>query len=223
MSALPRRPRGRPADEALRGRRHEEILDMAARVFAERGYRTTDLQVVADALAIGKGTIYRYFPSKEALFLAAVDSGMRRLHEAIEEARQGADDPLDRSEQIIHAYLAFFRDNPHYVELIIQERAELKDRPKQTYFVHQEAHIQEWHEIFRRLIAEGRVRDRPVERMVAVMSNLVYGTMFTNYYTGRHLSLDEQARDLIDLIFNGILTESEQRRRGAGRAADNPS
>jgi AcrR family transcriptional regulator len=220
MSKVSRRPRGRPANEELRDRRHEEILDAAARVFAERGYRATDLQVVADELDIGKGTIYRYFPSKEALFLAAVDRGMRRLHEATEAARQGDADPLDRSEQIIHSYLSFFRDNPHYVELLIQERAEFKDRKKQTYFVHRDAHMEEWYAIFRRLIAEGRVRDRPVERMLDVMSDLVYGTMFTNYYTGRHRPLDEQARDLIDILFHGILTDSERRRHAGGGQRD---
>ena len=63
------------------GLRREQILDAAAEVFAQHGYRNTDVQFVADALQVGKGTVYRYFPSKEALFLAAVDRGMRRLTE----------------------------------------------------------------------------------------------------------------------------------------------
>ena len=39
----------------------------AALVFAQHGYGNTDVQFVADALHMGKGTVYRYFPSKEAL------------------------------------------------------------------------------------------------------------------------------------------------------------
>ena len=64
-------------------RRQEEILDVAARVFAERGFPGTDVQEIADELEVGKGTIYRYFPTKRKLFLAAVDRAMRRLREEV--------------------------------------------------------------------------------------------------------------------------------------------
>jgi AcrR family transcriptional regulator len=56
--------RGRPRDETLVRRRREEILAAATRIFAQLGYRNTDVQIVADQLKVGKGTVYRYFPSK---------------------------------------------------------------------------------------------------------------------------------------------------------------
>ena len=57
------------------------------------------------------------------------------------------------------------------------------------------------------------VRDVPVERITDVLCYLVYGTMFTNYFTGGRRPLDAQVEDLLDISFNGILTESERRRR----------
>jgi len=63
------------------------------------------------------------------------------------------------------------------------------------------------------LIAEGRVRDMPVERITDVMSDLIYGTMFTNYFTGQRRSSETQTRDLLDIVFNGILSDSERRRQ----------
>src|SRR4051812_18845476 len=86
--------RGRPPDEALQERRREQILDQAEAVFAKHGYPNTDVQFVADPLAISKGTIYRYFPSKERLFLAAVERGVRQLKAYIDRAVAGVADPL---------------------------------------------------------------------------------------------------------------------------------
>jgi AcrR family transcriptional regulator len=212
---LPAKRRGRPRVEELQERRREEILDAAARVFAARGYPGTEVQVVADELGVGKGTIYRYFPSKEELFLAAADRGMKRLSEAVERAGAATADPLDRMEACIRTYLAFFKEHPEHVELLIQERAEFRDRQKPTYFAHKETNSGPWEETFRALIKQGRVRDVPVPRILEVLGDLVYGTMFTNYFSGRHRPLEEQARDILDIVFHGILTPAERRRRGA--------
>src|SRR5947209_20076463 len=112
---------------ATQSRRCEQILDVAARVFAERGYPETDTQVLADQLGVGKGTLYRYFPSKQQLFLATVDRVMRRLCERLQAATTGIDEPLDRITAAVGAFLAFFAEQPHFVELIMQERAQFKD------------------------------------------------------------------------------------------------
>ena len=61
--------------------RDTQILQVAARIFAKRGYRNTDVQEIADELGIGKATIYRAFGTKEELFFATVDNGMSRLNE----------------------------------------------------------------------------------------------------------------------------------------------
>jgi AcrR family transcriptional regulator len=217
MQATPKRRPGRPPDKTLQSRRREEILDAAAPVFAEYGYPNTDVQFIADALQVGKGTIYRYFPSKQDLFLAAVDRGMQRLRQATDAATAVAD-PLEALERGITAYLAFFRDHPQYTELLIQERAEFKDRKKQTYFVHREANIGKWRDFFADLIVRGRVREVPVERILDVVGDLVYGTMFTNYFAGRHKPLEAQVRDVLDVLFHGILSEKERIERREQRA-----
>ena len=64
------------------------------------------------------------------------------------------------------------------------------------------------------IIAEGRIRNMPVERILGVLSDLLYGTMITNYFIGRQKPIEEQARDILDVVYNGILTDSERQARG---------
>lgn len=205
-----RRPGRRAQNEA---RRREEILAAAATLFASRGYTETDTQVLVDQLHIGKGTLYRYFPSKCELFLATVDRAMRRMRECIDTRIADVQDPLDQIAEAIHAYLAFFAEHPEFVELLIQERAQFRDRKKPTYFEQREANIGRWHDLYRKLIAAGRIREMPVERITDVLGNLVYGTMFTNYFTGAQKSFAEQAQEILDVVFHGILTEAERQKR----------
>lgn len=213
-AAIARKP-GRPVDPGLRGRRCEEILDAALKLFAAHGYSGADTQVLADELGVGKGTLYRYFSSKERLFLAAVDRVMRRLKATIDASIVGIDDPFEQIGRAVRAYLGFVSDNPDFVEILIQERAHFKDRKKPTYFEHREANIDRWRTLYRSLMSEGRIRKMPVERIMDVFGDLMYGTMFTNYFTGQRKSPEEQAKAILDIVFCGILSPEEQRRRNA--------
>ena len=215
---------GRPKDESLWASRTDEILDTAATIFAQQGYQDTEMQLIADALEIGKGTIYRYFPSKQELFLKAVWRGMDRLRQAVRSAYEPIEDALDRLTVAIRAYLTFFRNHPQYVELLIQERAKFRDRKKQTYFEHREKNVGEWRQMYADLISRGTTSRRAGRAgFLMPVSDLVYGTMFTNHFTGRHKPLEAQAKDLVDILFYGIFSDRERaarqrtRRRCAGR------
>lgn len=205
--------RGRPIDERLWERRCDEILDAAAGLFAERGYDAADTQELANRVGVGKGTLYRYFPSKRELFLAAADRVMRRLRERLDSAVSAQNDPLDQVAAAIEAFLGFFDEEPRFVELLIQERALFKDREKPTYIEHRDNNMARWEKLYRELIAAGRVRQIPVNRITSVISDLVYGTIFTNHLAGRKRTLRRQADDIVDIVFCGILTDHERRTR----------
>lgn len=209
--------RGRPVDEELWGRRTDEILDVAATLFAERGYAGADTQELADRVSVGKGTLYRYFPSKRDLFLAAADRAMRRLREYLDAAIATRDDPLEQIAAAIEAFLGFFDEHPEFAELLIQERALFRDRSKPTYIEHREKNLGRWQQLYQGLIDAGRVRAMPVDRITSVISDLVYGTMFTNHVAGRQKALREQADGIVEIVFCGILSDSERRLREENR------
>jgi AcrR family transcriptional regulator len=198
----------------IRTRREEEILDAATILFAEFGYTAADTQTLADRLGVGKGTIYRYFPSKRELFLAAADRLIHQLHNSIQTAINEIDYSIDRIYNGIYAYLKFFADHPEFVELIIQERAHFKDREKPTYFEHREQFCSEWQKEFEGFVKSGLVREMTFDKFHNIISDLLYGTMFTNFFTRRQCPISEQAQDIFDIVLNGILSDAERKKRG---------
>jgi AcrR family transcriptional regulator len=198
--------------ESGKSARQEEILLAATSLFAEHGFNDADTQALADQLGIGKGTIYRCFPSKRELFLAAVDRVMRLLWTRLEASSVGVSHPLERVAKATLAYLDFFNTNPSYVELLIQERALFKDRKKPTYFEHRERNAESWRSLYRDLIKAGRIREMPVDQIRDVMNYLVYGAMFTNFFNGSNKSAKSQAIEILDVVFHGILTGPERKK-----------
>jgi AcrR family transcriptional regulator len=197
------------SSEALQSR-EEDILSESTRVFARNGFRTTDVQVVADALGIGKGTIYRAFPTKQELFLACADRAMRRLQDSIQAASSAFDDPIERLKAAIRAYFKFFDDNPELIELIIQERSEFKDRTKPTYFEYRDRSLQPWIDMFSGLAKTGSVRDVRPEKITDFISQQLYGKLFTHYFSNRSGSIAEGADEVIDFLFYGFMADQNK-------------
>jgi AcrR family transcriptional regulator len=73
-----RRPRGRPPASAGRADSRTRLLDAAARVFAEKGFRAATVDQIAAAAGLSKGTFYWNFASKEDLFLALLEERIDR-------------------------------------------------------------------------------------------------------------------------------------------------
>ena len=108
MSDLSVKKSRRCTDEAMLAFR-EEILETATELFAEQGFSDAVTQALAAKLQVGKGTIYRHFPSKRELFLAAADRVMQKLQERVEANIAGITDGFERITKAVAAFLAFFR------------------------------------------------------------------------------------------------------------------
>jgi AcrR family transcriptional regulator len=80
----------------------ERILEAAETTFASLGL-AVPIDVVAERAGVGVGTLYRHFPTKEALFEAIV---MTRLEELVNEttARADASDPGDALFSFLHRF-----------------------------------------------------------------------------------------------------------------------
>jgi len=195
----------RPSRAERRVERRQQIIEAAARLFADLGFAGCEMERVASELGIAKGTVYLYFPGKQDLFFACVDLGMQQMQGVVKAAAAAATEPFEMISSAIRAYLIFFDEHPHYVELLIQERANFKDRKRPTYFEHRDANRGPWRKFYADLVAEGKLRDDvPVERMLDTLGNLLYGTMFTNLFIGRSVSLDEQFNAIWEIAMRGI-------------------
>ena len=194
-----------------RAARREAIITAAAKLFADLGYDSCEMERVAAKLRIAKGTLYLYFDSKERLFCECVDDGMRRMQTSVRDAANAQSEPLDKIAAAIRAYLNFFDEHPHYVELLIQERAIFRDRKRPSYFEHRDNNRGPWREMYCELVRTGRVRsDLPVESILDTLGSLLYGTMFTNHFLGRKATAADQFHAIIQIIMGGILTDRER-------------
>ncbi|MFT7519542.1 MAG: AcrR family transcriptional regulator [Kiritimatiellia bacterium] len=93
--------------------RRKQIMCGAHDLFIDRGYHNVSMRLLASTLSVSTGTLYHYFPSKEALFEALVSS---RAESDLRLATQGLsadaspDDRLAQLSQFVLQHHAQLRD-----------------------------------------------------------------------------------------------------------------
>ncbi len=76
-----------------RTRRRREILDAAAKAFAERGYHDTSVSDIITAAGIARGTFYLYFESKRAVFDTLIDTFLVQFRNCVRRVEVGPGAP----------------------------------------------------------------------------------------------------------------------------------
>ncbi len=158
-------------------RREQEILDTALGLFLEQGEDAVTVEMIADAVGIGKGTIYKHFKSKAEIYLRLMLDYERELNELFQSESVSSD-----KESLSRAYFAFRMRDP--------QRYHLFDRLEEKVLKGQQVPemVEQLHTIrasnFERLtrliegrIAEGKLEDVPPYFHYCAAWALVHGAV----------------------------------------------
>ncbi|MDQ3940566.1 MAG: TetR/AcrR family transcriptional regulator [Actinomycetota bacterium] len=188
-------------------RRREQIIEAALRLFAEQGYHGTTVGDVCDALGVGKGVIYWYFRSKEALFAELLQTTLLELRRAQQARVATVEDPVARIENGIRASIDFFRQNPGYLGMIrtaarYDEFAVLVEKGQEIVVADTATHIKEG-------MAVGEIRDGDPE----LMAHGILGAIFhfvEIYFGTEHGAVEDRpqlADEAVAFCLRGLLAD----------------
>jgi AcrR family transcriptional regulator len=124
MRARAKNTAGSAKDEKYR-RRHGEIIDAAASVFAQKGYHGASTKDIADRLGIRQGSLYYYVPSKEAALEEVCQIGVEGFIQRLTAIRSGAGSVADKVSAATLAHLEPTRDRHDYVRTFLGNRHHL--------------------------------------------------------------------------------------------------
>ena len=112
-------PRTEEANQRIREERREQILDVAARVFAHKGLAGTRIADIATEGEMSQGLIFRYFASKEEVFAAVVEDALRSTIDLAQGALQQPCSPLEKLRWLLQIYLPGMWHKPEYALVIL--------------------------------------------------------------------------------------------------------
>ena len=105
--------RGMSTRAAQAERTRQQILETAQRLFADRGYDATSLQMIADEMGLTKAAVYYHFPAKSEILHEAMRPGIEWVSLLLDEAAllRGR---RARTEHLVNGYADFLVKHRHH-------------------------------------------------------------------------------------------------------------
>lgn len=82
-------PRTAQQFEDIRESRKKQIMDIALELFAEKGFSSTSISMIAARAKISKGLMYNYFQSKEKLLVTLMEEGLEEMMSLFDPNKDG--------------------------------------------------------------------------------------------------------------------------------------
>lgn len=108
--------------------KRERILSIGIEEFADKGFETANINVIAKKAKVSVGVMYKYFNSKEDFFLTCLNYSMEVLESVISEVMATGDKILVKAEKIIRAIQYHSRENANFVKLYNEITGEGKSK-----------------------------------------------------------------------------------------------
>ena len=109
--------RYKEAFERASDERKEKILEVGIEEFSSKGYENANINVIAKNSGISIGLMYKYFSTKEDLFVTCVQRGMQILDNAVDEILRSNDKILVKAEKLIRTTCMHSKKNATYIKL----------------------------------------------------------------------------------------------------------
>lgn len=184
--------------------RRDEILQVAAELFAAKGFEETTIREIGDAVGILSGSLYHHFQTKEEMLHELVGRFVAMVpeYQAIVDGGAGAKETIC---EMIRLGLRTVVSNPHIVAITVHERKFLARHPAFSYVESAWRDVSRiWHGVLERGVREGAFRSDLDLHLVLRMINDLVASAVDWYRPGGRYSIEQIIDAQIALIFGGI-------------------
>lgn len=145
LGAVPaRRRRSRKLTE-------EAIYSVAAQLFAQHGYPSTTLEMIASQVGVHKSTIFHYVTLKEDLLAIVLDRGLRGYVESLEEIASADEDGATRFQAAVKNHLRFVFEHGSELKIFLRDRQHLNSEKGRSYLRMKDR----YEELFNSIVQDG--------------------------------------------------------------------
>ena len=202
--AATRRP-ARSRSEPEGSERRAALVELAAELFAERGYRATTVREIADAAGVLSGSLYHHFDSKESIIDELLSSYLDELlaqYRAIVAEGGGSIEVLSR---LVHAAFSSFDRHRAAITVFQNERQYLLNFPRFGYLAKGEQAVGRlWMKVIREGIAGGELRSDLDTKLVHRFIRDAIWVAVRWYRPGGRLTSSQLADQYLTMLLDGM-------------------
>ncbi|HEX3547006.1 MAG TPA: TetR family transcriptional regulator KstR2 [Mycobacterium sp.] len=190
--------------------RRDELLELAATMFADRGLRATTVRDIADSAGILSGSLYHHFSSKEEMVDELLRGFLDWLFDRYQQLVATEPNPLERLKGL---FMASFEaiENRHAQVVIYQDEAKrLSSQPRFSYVEERNREQRKmWLDLLNQGVEEGYFRpDIDVDLVYRFIRDTTWVSVRW-YQPGGPLTAEQVGQQYLAIVLGGITAQPE--------------
>lgn len=185
--------------------RRDELLAIAAGLFAEKGFKNTTVRDIADAAGILSGSLYHHFDSKESMVDEILQTFQAELFAAYDAVLASDEDPRTKIERAVRLSFAAIDQHPHEVAIFQNDAGHLGGFPRFSYLAERNAQSRNvWMTLLTEGVEAGALRQ---DLDVTLTYRFIRDTVWVAvrwYRPGGGLSHEAIADQYLTILLDGI-------------------
>jgi AcrR family transcriptional regulator len=183
----------------------ERVLEVAARLFREKGYLATSVREIGNAAEMKAGSLYYHYPSKESLLEAVVTQAITGLTQAVQSALEGSAGAPFR-ERLRVAIEAHLRSIHEHGDFAITSREAMDMLPEDSRKRHLALRTQYgnlWQALFEDAKAKGEVKN---DLDIVPVQMLILGALnwTSEWLDPKRRSIQRASTIMTELVLDGM-------------------
>ena len=190
---------------ALKTHLHKEnILDIAVKLFSEKGYSATSIRDIARALHISNATLYYYFRDKEHLLFSVIESIAAKVLSTLIEARHESDNPLEGLRRMMFRHAQLMEEDGNRAKIFVEEEHNVISAKYRKIVQYHHRRI---YDIYVEQLRELQEAGTIIDVSPTIIAFAILGTTnwcYRWYRKDRPLTIDHIAEILSEILIRGI-------------------
>jgi TetR/AcrR family transcriptional regulator, cholesterol catabolism regulator len=193
-------------------RRAPEIIEAAARVFAQRGFHGATTQDIADVLGIRQASLYYYFSSKEAALELVCLKGVEGFFETGKAIAARPENSRKRLILLIQSHLSPLIDRGDFVKVFLNERQHLPTESRRRIGRWSRGLERIFEDVIKEGVASGEFR-ADLDARVATLAILGMCNAASSWHRKENADVAEVGAAFAQLVIDGMGKRPKARRR----------
>ncbi len=183
----------------------KRIIVTSGEIFSRYGFKKTSMEEIAEALKMGKSSIYYYFPGKEEIFKAVVLYEANILRNELTKAIKSVESPIEKLRNYVFVRMKSFEKLSNYYNAIFDKNLDHFDFIESVRLKYDREELA----ILRLILYHGarmKVFNVPNSEYTALaVQTALKGLEVPLFWKKKDLNIEERLNGILDILFNGIL------------------
>jgi AcrR family transcriptional regulator len=184
--------------------RKAQVLEVAIRIFSERGYRGTSIIDLAEGVGVGKSSLYHYIRSKQDLLVECYDNVLEESLAAERAIVARGLAPAEALKEILVDRIVYTCENRRLLQIFFEEEAELPAASAETLLRHRREYADTLVDLVESGVEDGSLQISTTPKIVVNTMLGAANWVYKWYDPSGAMTPEELGNTIAEALLNGV-------------------